>query len=66
MPAERVCAGACEEKPGSPEALARGCVCPRDANQGGEGRLVSTGGRYFTYDTDCPLHFPVDPRAYVS
>lgn len=51
MPAER-------PKPGSAEALALGCICPREPNNGGAGHVDRDGGQWWTYDTDCQLHFP--------
>ena len=40
-----------EHKPGSRDAIVRGCVCPVSDNNHGEGR----NGSYVT-DGDCPLH----------
>jgi len=41
-----------EYKPGSREAIVRGCVCPVSDNREGMG---AKGGGYIT-DGDCPLH----------
>ena len=43
--------------PGSPEAIARGCLCPRIDNRNGLGAFDDDDGRplYWTRD-DCPLH----------
>lgn len=44
-----------EHKPGSPEAVTRGCLCPILDNHGGAG--VTWGGETSWWiDGDCPLH----------
>ena len=45
------------DKPGSPEAVQRGCICPAAENNFGRGR--SKGGvpqPDFATDAECPIH----------
>lgn len=51
------CGNAVPQKPGSPAAVALGCCCPVEANNGGLGRADDVA-TWWTYDTDCPVHFP--------
>ena len=52
--------------PGSPEAVAAGCTCPRLDNGHGKGYLggvkdQKTGETLFVYIVGCPVHHPKDP-----
>jgi hypothetical protein len=40
--------------PGSPEAIAQGCICPVWDNEHGRGYMGQPG--MFVYRIDCPLH----------
>ena len=40
--------------PGSPEAVARGCVCPVDENNNGDG-IIGTDGQFYI-SSDCVMH----------
>jgi len=45
-----------EDPPGSKEAIAKGCKCPRIDNDHGHGRGTDhTGKKIFVYSLDCPL-----------
>ena len=49
--------------PGSPEAVAAGCTCPRLDNGHGRGYLggvkdQKTGETLFVYTVGCPVHHP--------
>lgn len=51
-----------QPKPGSPEAIARGCTCPPDLNNNGQG-TTGLRGRQFLCDWQCPLHGVDDQEA---
>lgn len=44
--------------PGSPEAIAAGCTCPRmdNANGAGSGYRAADGSPLFWIDETCPIH----------
>jgi hypothetical protein len=42
--------------PGSPEALAAGCLCDPVANRDGEGASDAVPGLWFVFNQTCPLH----------
>ena len=45
--------------PGSPEAVANGCTCPRMDNANGRGACGTSGEKaVFWIDQDCPSHGP--------
>lgn len=48
-------------KPGSPEALAKGCTCPVMDNHHGKGVPDGKGASQFWYTMGCPVHFPKVP-----
>jgi hypothetical protein len=51
--------------PGSPEAIAQGCICEPARNFHGAG-AVGPMGRLFYPENDCPLHGPArigEPQA---
>jgi len=51
-------------KPGSPDAVAGGCLCPVIDNHYGAGRPEKDGPNYIV-DVECPLHGPA-VLAHVS
>jgi len=49
--------------PGSPEAIAQGCRCPRMDNCNGRGAYTTADGTPIFYMTSiCPLHGYEDPQ----
>lgn len=48
-------------KPGSAEAVARGCICPVHDNFHGEG-VPYGAGRSFWIVGGCPVHWPPTPH----
>jgi hypothetical protein len=44
--------------PGSTDAIARGCICPVDDNNYGEGAYKVDGKTMFWVYSDCQLHSP--------
>lgn len=48
-----------DANPGSPEAVANGCTCPRMDNANGRGAWGTGGSKaVFWITEDCPLHGP--------
>lgn len=43
--------------PGSPEAVAMGCLCPVADNCGGQGAYLQPAGQFWI-TWDCPIHRP--------
>jgi hypothetical protein len=44
-------------KPGSYEAVLRGCICPILDNEYGEGMYTTDEGHVvFVYNSECPIH----------
>lgn len=43
-------------KPGSLEAICRGCSCPLLENKIGEGWMEGEKGKVYLLDSKCPLH----------
>lgn len=46
-----------QPNPGSPEAIAKGCSCPRIDNGNGKGAMIGRRGEpVFWITTTCPVH----------